>query len=115
MLTLTCIASHANQFKYPSYGDHHKPLSGHQNSNLLVVARRLHALVSLHRHIANHNNRSIRACDTDRSSASANARRDLEEVVVGACGSLPGLAISRDFHLRRAAVSIDNLGREPVL
>jgi hypothetical protein len=58
---------------------------------------------------------SVRARDANRRRAGANAGRDLEEVVIGACRGFPRLAIGRDFHLRRAAVGVDNLGGEPEL
>ena len=81
---------------------------------LLVVDRRLNALISLHRHILNHNNISTRARNTNRSRVGTNTRGDLKEVVIGASSLLPCLAVSRDFHLRRAAVGVDDLRREPV-
>lgn len=82
---------------------------------LLVVDRRLDALISLHRHILDHNNISTRARNTNRSRVGTNTRRDLKEVVIGASCLLPRLAIGRDFHLRRATVGVDDLRREPVL
>jgi hypothetical protein len=114
MLTVTCNASYANQFTPLHIETAESRRDENPSSTLLVVARRLDALVRLHRHIADNNSRSILARNTDRSSASANTRRDLKEVVIGACSGLPRLAISRDFHLRRATVGIDDLGREPV-
>ena len=81
---------------------------------LLVVNRCLNALVSLHRNILNHNNISTRARNTNRSRVGTNTRRDLKEVVIGASSLLPRLAVGRDFHLRRAAVGVDDLRREPV-
>ena len=81
---------------------------------LIVVPTRLDSLVSLHRHTVDHNNISTRARNTNRSRGSTDTRRNLKEVVVGACSDLPRFAVRRDFHLRRAAVGVDDLGREPV-
>ena len=81
---------------------------------LLVVNRRLNTLISLHRHILHHNNIPTRARHPNRSRVGTYTRRDLKEVVIGASSLLPRLAVGRDFHLRRAAVGVDDLRREPV-
>jgi hypothetical protein len=92
-----------------------KPTKVSNDNDLTVVARSLNTLISLHRHILNNNNLAITASNPNRSLRSANTRRDLKEVVLGAGSSFPGLAVGGNLELRRAAVAVDDLRGEPVL
>lgn len=101
------ISSHSNR----------RPASpSHNPSNhSLIVPPSLRANISLHLNPFDNDRLAILTRNPDRSLTLTNTARNLKKVILSALRRFPRApAVGGDFHLRRAAVGVDDLRREPV-